>query len=62
MKILKVKHTNLYDVFIGDGWKNHTRVYFKKDKLSFVSKSTIKLTPTQIQTLQIKILLMENSK
>jgi hypothetical protein len=26
MKILRVKKTKLFDVFIGSGWKNHSRV------------------------------------
>lgn len=61
MKICKVKNTNLYDVFIGEGWKNHARVYFKQGKLSFVGKDNVRLSNTQLQTLQIK-LLMETQK
>ena len=26
MKILRVKKTNFYDVFLGNGWTNHSRV------------------------------------
>ena len=61
MKILRVKHTNLFDVFLEDGWKNHARIYFKNGKLSFVGKNNIKLSFPQIQALQIKIL-MEHLK
>lgn len=61
MKILRVKHTNLYDVFIGDGWKHHARIYFKDKKLSFVGKDNVKLSHAQLQAIQIKIL-MEHSK
>lgn len=61
MKILRVKHTNLYDVFTGEGWYNHARIYFKDKRLSFVGKNNIKLTYPQLQALQIKIL-MEHSK
>ncbi len=63
MKILRVKHTNLYDVFTGDGWHNHARVYFNKHPakgekcISFVGKATTKLTFSQIQSLQIKLIL-----
>lgn len=59
MKILRVKHTNLYDVFTGEGWKNHARVYFKDGKISFVGKENTRLSHQQIQAIQIKIL-MEN--
>lgn len=57
MKILRVKHTNLFDIFLENGWENHARVYFKDGKLSFVGKNNIKLTFPQIQALQIKILM-----
>lgn len=57
MKILRVKHTNLYDIFIGEGWKNHARIYFKNSKLSFVGKENVRLSPAQVQAIQIKILM-----
>lgn len=41
MKILQVKKTSFYDVFIGFGWKHWTRVQVVKNKgetaLKFVS-------------------------
>ena len=30
MKILQVKHTTFYDIFMGDGWKNWSRYRFIK--------------------------------
>lgn len=57
MKVIQVKKTNLYDVFVGSGWKNHARIYFKNNKVSFVGHNNIKLTHDQVQTLQIKLLM-----
>lgn len=58
MKVLRVKKTNLFDVFIGDGWKNHARVYLKDGKLSFVGRDNCRLTRGQLQTAQTSILIM----
>jgi len=33
MKILRVKKTPFYDVFIGSGWKGHTRVLVKGSRV-----------------------------
>jgi len=60
MKILKVKHTRMYDVFIGEGWENHARVYYKNNKMTFVGKENIRLTKTQLTTLHIKLALIES--
>lgn len=57
MKICRIKKTNVYDVFIGDGWKNHARFYFKGDKLSFIGTGNTRLSHEQMQTLQIRLLL-----
>ena len=59
MKVLKVKHTKFYDVFIGDGWKNHARVFYDKitNKLTFVGSNNTRLSFSQIQTLKIKLAL-----
>jgi len=59
MKVLNVKHTHLYDVFVGEGWENHIRVYYKNGKLSFTKCGTARLTKDEITTLQIKLSLME---
>jgi len=32
MKILKAGTYGYYDIFVGDGWENHTRVQLKKNK------------------------------
>jgi len=38
MKILRVKKTNLYDVFMGEGWENWSRYSLVKGRyLSFVN-------------------------
>lgn len=36
-KILRVKKTNMYDVFMGDGWKNHSRIYYDNGRVSLVN-------------------------
>lgn len=59
IKVLPVKHTNLYDVFVGDGWYNHARVYYKNNKMSFVGKGNTRLTKQQVTTLHIKLALLE---
>ena len=58
MKILRVKKTNLFDIFVGDGWKNHARVYLKDGKLSFVGKDNTRLSVEQLKDAQLRILLM----
>lgn len=60
MKILQVKNTNLYDVFLGEGWYNHARVYFKDNKVSFVGRNNIRLTHPQLVTLQLKLIVMKD--
>jgi hypothetical protein len=30
MKILQIKHTTIYDIFLGEGWKNWSRYRFVK--------------------------------
>lgn len=37
MKIVRVKKTHMYDVFTGDGWKNHTRVLSKNNHIIYKS-------------------------
>lgn len=37
MKILRVKKTNFYDVFLNSGWKNHTRVHVKDGKVGHIA-------------------------
>jgi len=32
MKIVPVKKTPLFDVFVGEGWSNHSRVIVDKNK------------------------------
>jgi hypothetical protein len=36
MTIIQVKKSNFYDVFIGNGWKNHRRIHMNNGKLSVV--------------------------
>lgn len=36
-KILRVKKTHFFDVFNGEGWKEHTRVHWDGTKLDVVS-------------------------
>lgn len=59
MKVLKVKHTHFYDVFLGDGWKNHARVYYNNGKLAFVGKHNTRLSHAQLQSLKIRLLMEE---
>ena len=33
MKILQVKKTRFFDVFLGNGWYNHTRVFVDKNAI-----------------------------
>lgn len=37
MKILRVKKTAFYDIFTGNGWKNHTRVHYRHHKVKYIS-------------------------
>ena len=37
MKILQIKKTNFYDVFLNNGWKHHTRIFYKQNKVGHVS-------------------------
>ena len=57
MKVIKVKHSPFYDVFVGDGWHNHARVYAHKGKFSFVGRDNTKLSHSQVQSLKIKLLM-----
>jgi hypothetical protein len=50
IKIIRVKKTPMFDVFVGDGWMNHTRCYYKGGKVSFVGGG-IKLSSTQYKSL-----------
>jgi hypothetical protein len=45
MIVKRVKKTNFYDIFTGNGWKNHTRVFIHNSHVLF--KSGIKLTKIQ---------------
>lgn len=58
MKILRVKKTPLFDIFLGEGWTNHCRVYFKKGALSFVGVG-VTLSNSEKATLKT-MLVMEN--
>ena len=33
IKIKRVKHSPIYDVFMGSGWKHHTRIKYKGKQL-----------------------------
>ena len=35
--IKRVYDTDIYDVFTGEGWLNHTRIEYKNDIMSYVS-------------------------
>lgn len=53
MKILRVKRTNLYDVYLGNGWTNHTRIMLKDAKadaqyIQYISGHKL----TKIQSIQ----------
>lgn len=62
MKILQVNKSNLYDVFLYNGWENHIRIYYKNNKLSFVGKPNLRLTQSQLVSIQIKLKLMEKEQ
>jgi len=55
MKILRVKKTNMYDVFMGEGWKHWTRVRDSQDGLMFLKGN--KLNSSHMRTAAILIAL-----
>ncbi len=42
MIIKRVKRTNVYDVFLGNGWKEHTRISFNKGHVNFIAGKYLK--------------------
>jgi hypothetical protein len=58
IKVLRVKKTPLFDVFVGSGWTNHCRVYFKNGILSFTGAG-VKLSPSDKNTLKTTLLKLE---
>jgi hypothetical protein len=55
MKILRVKKTNIYDVFMGDGWKQWTRIRNDKEGVHFLKGD--RLHSSQISTVSIALAL-----
>jgi hypothetical protein len=49
MKILRVKKTPFYDIFLGSGWFNHTRVLVTNNIVHFHSGKHL----TRIQMVEI---------
>jgi hypothetical protein len=49
LKIQRVKRTNLYDVFLGQGWNNHTRVTVKDKHVHIIKGNPL----TKIQFVEI---------
>ena len=44
-KVLRVKKTNFFDVFFGEGWKEHSRVHYINATIALISG--LKLTRFQ---------------
>ena len=55
MKILRVKKTNIYDVFCGLGWKNHSRIVNKDGHISLMTGKPL----TKIQYVEISKTIQE---
>lgn len=53
MKVLRVKKTSIYDVFIGNGWEHHSRILYKESKIVYLNG--IHLRQDQILTLLVKL-------
>ena len=47
MKVLQVKKTPIYDVFIGEGWYNWTRVLLRNDVVKVLSGSPLSRSDQQ---------------
>lgn len=55
MKILRVKKTNMYDIFMGDGWKHWTRVRDNQEEVVFIKGN--RLNSSDMRTVAIRLAL-----
>ncbi len=53
MKVLQVKRTPIYDIFLGDGWYNWTRILFRQQIIKVLAGSPL----SKDQQLQLQVVL-----